>query len=185
MSSALEEKARKVFFKSGDLFFNEFQKMHYQLCTTSDSMLKEHYSDTDHIREDEILLVLRLWAGEIKKPKGNKRKRSSLYQDAMDISMKSSIAMTACKAVCLCLAWRWVMDECEKRASLAAASTHWDEEANMERCNLWTGRIEAMSYTDDIDRLADIVLDEPENNLALFLADFEQHGVPDLECEVY
>ena len=175
MSSALKEKACKVFSKSGDLFFNEFQKMHYQLCIQSVSTLKEHYSDTDHIREDEILLVLRLWAGEIKKPKGNKRKRSSLYQDAIDISLKSSVAMTACKAVCLCLAWNWVMDECEKRASLAVASTHWDEEANMERCNLW----------DDIDRLANIVLDEPENNLALFLADFEQYGVQELECEVY
>ena len=185
MSSALKEKACKVFSKSGDRFFNEFQKMHYQLCIQPVSMLKELYLDTDHIREDEILLVLRLWAGEIKKPKGNKRKRSSLYQDAMDISLKSSIAMTACKAVCLSLASNWVMDECEKRASLAAASTHWDEEANMERCNMWEGRIEAMSYTDDIDRLANIVLDKPENNLALFLADFEDNGVQDLECEVY
>lgn len=185
MSSALTEKACKVFKKSGDHFFNEFKKMHDQLCMQTVSMLKERYSDTDHIRADEILLVLRLWAGEIKKPKGNKRKRSSLYQDAMDISMKSSIAMSACKAVCLGLAWNWVMDECEKRASLAAKSTHWDEEANMERYNMWEGRIEAMSYTDDIDRLSNIVLDEPENNLALFLADFVQYGVQDLECAVY
>ena len=76
------------------------------------------------------------------------------------------------------------MNECEKRASLAAASAHWDEEANMERCNMWEGRIEAMSETDDIDRLSN-VLDEPENNLALFLANFEQYGVQALECEVY
>ena len=39
--------------------------------------------------------------------------------------------------------------------------------------------------TDDIDRLSNIVLDEPENNLALFLEDFEQYGLQDLECEVY
>ena len=40
-----------------------------------------------------------------------------------------------------------------------------------------------MSEQDDVDRLANIVLYEPANNLALFLTDFDRFGVQDLECD--
>ena len=80
MSSALvTEKACKVFSKSGDRFFNEFAKMHKQLCCMNVKLLEEHSSAMDHISEDEILLMLRLWAGEIKKPKGKKRKHTYVF----------------------------------------------------------------------------------------------------------
>ena len=35
----------------GGRFFNEFKKMHYQLCIQPVSMLKERSSDTDHISD--------------------------------------------------------------------------------------------------------------------------------------
>ena len=60
----------------------------HQHCVYAEGTLVRHGSH----QEDEILLVLRLWAREIKKPKGKKRQRSSLYQDAMDIAPWSASA---------------------------------------------------------------------------------------------
>lgn len=176
-TNALTLKAIKTFQKSGDRFFTAYKKMHDALVRVDASALDETKIDLAH---DELLLVLRLWAGELQRPK-KRSKKKSLYECAIDLTA-SPLVLAACHAVCLELAWDWVQTECGNRLSLAEESEHWDEDANAERVYRWANRHDNMSNVQGqcLSALADNVL--KTGDLIKFKEGLAE-GIEELECE--
>tara|TARA_X000000950_G_scaffold277742_1_gene367599 strand:- start:281 stop:829 length:549 start_codon:yes stop_codon:yes gene_type:complete len=179
---ALVEKSCKVFRASGDRFFSTFKKMHDALLKASSDgpfRLREgNLGHTTRVDQEEIMLVLRFWSGELVRPK-KRRNRQTLYDRVQDL-LSDPLVHNAIRAVCLELAWDWVQTECGTRLANAEESTHWDQDSNEERAAMWGSRHDAMSALADgmLSRIAEDALDGNLNKFAEAL----KEGFEELDC---
>lgn len=180
-TASLADKALRVFRRSGPLFFKSYKNMHGALLNTDVPALIaiDETCTKTHVSDEELLLVLRLWAGELQRPKKRKAQKT-LYERATDLTT-NQLVLAACRAVCLELAWDRVQTECGNRLTRAEESEYWDDASNAERATTWGARHDAMMQVQGLQlaAAAQIVLDRGD------LAEFQQalaDGFEELDC---
>ena len=180
--------AEKVFIRSGDRFFTVFRKMLGRLFDTDATALasspcaRGNADDADAVgappalAADDLHLVLRLWAGDLQRPK--KRGRPTLYTQAQRL-VDDPLVLAMCRAVCLHLAWTSVMEECCERQGYAEESSWWNEDDNALRIEMWEARGATMStYEDSLDAMATAVESGSINDFLEALESFNE----ELDC---
>lgn len=177
----------KIFSSSGDLFFARFHGMHQKLLNTAAVVgLAPSNPEADaHTvpapTTDQVDLVLRLWAGELKAPIKRKRGRSStsLYTQAQ-LLVKNPLLVAMVRAVCLHHGWSSVQEECGRRQGIAEESEHWDQDENDRRIAMWESRDNTLhTYEGSLDDLADAVNAQDTETFLEALENFSE----ELDCE--
>ena len=162
----------------GDRFFQTFKKMH-------DAALEQHSDVTTFLynhpqlpTRQEIHMVLRLWAGDISRPKKRKVSSTTQYDRAKGL-IENPVTLYACRLLCLERSWDSVMYECDSRLERAESSHHWDEEGRQRRIDVWESRYDAMSSCDDsLFAFADSIL---KGDIDAFVV-ANNEGFPELDC---
>lgn len=162
----------------GDRFFQTFKKMH-------DAALKQHSDGTTFLynsaqlpTRQEIQMVLRLWAGEISRPKKRKVSSTTQYDRAKRLA-ENPVTLYACRLLCLERSWNSVMNECDLRLERAETSHHWYEEGRHHRVQVWESRYDAMVVCDDsLFAFADSIL---KGDIQAFVVANDE-GFPELDC---
>jgi hypothetical protein len=179
----LTRAAVKVFERSGNHFFNSFRDTLFKLISANVDM--DHVSDNeemykDVLSEQNVRLILRLWAGELKCPRKKSRRDKSLYRTAQDL-LSLPVVLAAARAVCLALATEWVYDQCETRMANAENSEHWTNDDN-EYVGIWESRIEAIRDLHAQMVLDDLARNAIESNLQDFAIALNDGELGELDC---
>lgn len=180
----------------GDRFFQNFYARHCALLSVDSNALRARGGA---VARADVVLVLRLWAGQLNKPTKKKRtsigmpkrgiaktpgalaseKKLTLYDQALR-ALADPLTLNVSQAVSVALAWDHVLNECGKRLMNAEESEHWNEDANAERAARWGSRHDALSahQSGAIVALLDHIEGEEWSDFIESVA-----GLEELDCE--
>lgn len=172
----LMELARAAVDKSGNHFFQTLITRTNNLLESTGTNVDEEFEQAEPVcTSDNLILVARYYAGEIRRPRRRSNRRT-LYDQVMEI-LSNNAASKVLNVVFLAAYMGAAQDECESRAAQADEAEHFwaDDFADEDRFDMWTRRAEAIEFAKDTwEDAAAAAKEEDWESFVAMLTDLEE-----------